>query len=143
MNSIIAAIAPGSAALFATAVASGLLWRDDESDDEDEDEEAADEIEREDERGWIWLGFLTHSILSLRARLARLFGRRKRMPLPDRETVLGRRIEPRFDEFADTNDEDLSEEDDTAQPRARKARTPKAPRRSSGGDTPPALEMFN
>jgi S-DNA-T family DNA segregation ATPase FtsK/SpoIIIE len=139
MNSIIAAIALGSGALVATAVASGLLWRDAESDD---DEEAADEIEREDERGWISLGFLTHSILSLRARLARLFGRRKRMPLPDRETVLGRRIEPRFDEFADTDDEDLSDEDETAQRRTRKPRTPK-PRRSSGGYTLPALEFLN
>jgi S-DNA-T family DNA segregation ATPase FtsK/SpoIIIE len=142
MNSIIAAIALGSAALVATAVASGLLWRDAESDDEEEDEEAADDTEREDERGWISLGFLTHSILSLRARLARLFGRRKRMPLPDRETVLGRRIEPRFDEFADTDDEDLSEEDETAQRRTRKPRMPK-PRRSSGGYTLPALELLN
>jgi S-DNA-T family DNA segregation ATPase FtsK/SpoIIIE len=142
MNSIIAAIALGSGALVATAVASGLLWRDAESDDDEEDEEAADEIEREDERGWISLGFLTHSILSLRARLARLFGRRKRMPLPDRETVLGRRIEPRFDEFADTDDEDLSDEDETAQRRTRKPRTPK-PRRSSGGYTLPALEFLN
>jgi len=140
MNSIIAAIALGSAALVATAVASGLLWRDAESDDE---EEAANDTEREDERGWISLGFLTHSILSLRARLARLFGRRKRMPLPDRETVLGRRIEPRFDEFADTDDEDLSDEDETAQRRTRKPRTPKPPRRSSGGYTLPALELLN
>jgi S-DNA-T family DNA segregation ATPase FtsK/SpoIIIE len=142
MNSIIAAIALGSGALVATAVASGLLWRDAESDDDEEDEEAADEIEREDERGWISFGFLTHSILSLRARLARLFGRRKRMPLPDRETVLGRRIEPRFDEFADTDDEDLSDEDETAQRRTRKPRTPK-PRCSSGGYTLPALEFLN
>ncbi len=140
MNSIIAAIALGSAALVATAVASGLLWRDAESDDE---EEAANDTEREDERGWISLGFLTHSILSLRARLARLFGWRKRMPLPDRETVLGRRIEPRFDEFADTDDEDLSDEDETAQRRTRKPRTPKPPRRSSGGYTLPALELLN
>jgi S-DNA-T family DNA segregation ATPase FtsK/SpoIIIE len=142
MNSVIAAIVLGSAALVATAVASGLLWRDAKSDDDEEDEEAADEIEREDERGWISLGFLTHSILSLRARLARLFGRRKRMPLPDRETVLGRRIEPRFDEFADTDDEDLSDEDETAQRRTRKLRTPK-PRRSGGGYTLPALELLN
>jgi S-DNA-T family DNA segregation ATPase FtsK/SpoIIIE len=143
MNSVIAAIALGSAALVATAFASGLLWRDAESDDDEEDEESADETEREAERGWISLGFLTHSILSLRARLARLFGRRKRMPLPDREAVLGRRVEPRFDEFADTDDEDLSDEDETAQRRTRKTRTPKAPRRSSGGYTLPALELLN
>jgi S-DNA-T family DNA segregation ATPase FtsK/SpoIIIE len=143
MNSAIAAIALGSAALVATAVASGLLWRDAESDDDEEEEEAADETEREDEPGWISLGFLTHSILSLRARLARLFGRRKRMPLPDRETVLGRRIEPRFGEFADADDEDLSDEDESAQRRTRKPRTPKARRRSSGGYTLPALELLN
>ncbi|MGB3743304.1 MAG: DNA translocase FtsK, partial [Xanthobacteraceae bacterium] len=143
MNSVIAAIALGSAALVATAFASGLLWRDAESDDDEEDEESADETEREAERGWISLGFLTHSILSLRARLARLFGRRKRMPLPDREAVLGRRVEPRFGEFADTDDEDLSDEDETAQRRTRKTRTPKAPRRSSGGYTLPALELLN
>jgi S-DNA-T family DNA segregation ATPase FtsK/SpoIIIE len=143
LNSIMAAVTLGSAALVATAVASGLLWRDAESDEEEEDEQAADKTDRDDERGWISLGFLTHSILSLRARLARLFGRRKRMPLPDREAVLGRRIEPRFDEFADTDDDDLSDEDDTAPPRVRKARTPKAPRRSSGGYTLPALELLN
>jgi S-DNA-T family DNA segregation ATPase FtsK/SpoIIIE len=141
MNNIIAAIAFGGAALVATTIASGLLWRDAQSDDEEEDEQAADETEREDERGWISLGFLTHSILSLRARLARLFGRRKRMPLPVREAVVGRRIEPRFDEFADTDDDDLSD-DETTQPRARKARTPK-PRRSSGGYVLPALELLN
>jgi len=36
----------------------------------------------DDESGWISLGFLAHSLLSLRARLARLFGRHRRTPMP-------------------------------------------------------------
>jgi S-DNA-T family DNA segregation ATPase FtsK/SpoIIIE len=141
-NAVVAAIVLGAGAIVAVAVASGLLWRDADADDEDKDdaeEEVAEDSEREP--GWFSLGFLMHSVLSLRAQLARLFGLRKRSALPAADAVLRRRVEPRFDEAADDADEDLLDEEEAA-PRVRKARTPK-PRRSSGGYILPPLELLN
>jgi len=145
-TAIIAAIVLGGAAALTIAFASGLLWRDalaDEDADEDEDDEGAEQSE-DDERGWISLGLVAHSILSLRARLARLlFGRRQRVPTPSAEAASRRRIEPRFDAVEDGDDEDdAAEEDDAAPRRARKPRPPKAPRRF-GGYVLPALEFLN
>jgi DNA segregation ATPase FtsK/SpoIIIE, S-DNA-T family len=79
--------------------------------------------------------------LSLRARIARLFHRRERTPMPSRDAALRRRIEPRFDNVADDDDE-ADDDAEEAAPRARKPRAPKTPRRSSGGYILPALELL-
>jgi DNA segregation ATPase FtsK/SpoIIIE, S-DNA-T family len=136
-NAVIAAIVLGGAAATAIAFASGLLWRD---MDDDEDAEEAPERNEDDDRGFISLGWLTHSLLSLRARLARLFGGRKRRPMPSADAVLRGRIEPRFGAVAD-EDEEVDEEEDEPAP-VRKPRSAR-PRRSSGGYVLPALEFLN
>ena len=141
----------GTAALVAFAGAAGLIWTGasededaDEDDDDDDEEREAAPRDREDESGWISIGFLTHAILSLRARLALLFRRRARTPMPARDAALRQRIEPRFDNAADHSaDDDADEEADEAAPRIRKPRAPKMPRRSSGGYILPALEFLN
>jgi len=138
-NRLAAAIVLGIVALVAFAGAAGIIWRDATDDDEEDDEEA---IEEEDERGWISLGRLMHAILSLRARIARLFRRRPMTQAAPRPPA-PRRIEPRFDappvQYAEDEIDDAA---DDAEPRApRKPRAPK-PRRSSGGYTLPALELL-
>src|SRR5690349_19889988 len=141
-NAFIAAIVLGAAAAFAIAAASGLVWRDADAEKED-DEDDAEPSEEDREGGWISLGFLTHSLLSLRARLARLFGGRKRRPMPSPDAVLRARIEPRFDGTGEESDgEDADAEDDDEPQRVRKPRAPR-PRRSSGGYALPALEFLN
>ncbi len=140
-NSVIAGVVLGAAAALAIAVACGLFWRDADAD-EDEEYEAAERNEDDGERGWVSLGWLTHSLLSLRARLARLFGRRKRRPMPSPDAVLRGRIEPRFGAVADAySAEDADEEEDSEPARVRKPR-PRA-RRSSSGYVLPALEFLN
>ena len=140
-NSVIAGVVLGAAAALAIAVACGLFWRDADAD-EDEEYEAAERNEDDGERGWVSLGWLTHSLLSLRARLARLFGRRKRRPMPSPDAVLRGRIEPRFGAVADADSaEDADEEEDSEPARVRKPR-PRA-RRSSSGYVLPALEFLN
>jgi DNA segregation ATPase FtsK/SpoIIIE, S-DNA-T family len=148
MNRLAAGIAFGTATLLAFAGAAGLLWRDageDEADDEDDEEdEDAEPRDRDHESGWISIGFLAHSVLSLRARIARLFHRRERTPMPSRDAALRQRIEPRFDNAADRGaDDDADDDAEEAAPRTRKPRAPKAPRRSSGGYILPALELLN
>jgi DNA segregation ATPase FtsK/SpoIIIE, S-DNA-T family len=134
-NSVIAAIVLGSAAALAIAVASGVFWRDAHADDEAEERSDDDR-----DRGWISLGWLAHSLLSLRARLARLFSRRKRRPMPSPDVVLRARIEPRFGAVADADNDEEVDEDESAP--VRKPRNPR-PRRSSGGYVLPALEFLN
>jgi DNA segregation ATPase FtsK/SpoIIIE, S-DNA-T family len=138
-SDLLAAIVLGAAAALAIAAASGLLWRDPDADDEeDEDDEVAED---DRDRGFISLGWLAHSLLSLRARLARLLGRRKRRPMPSPDVVLRGRIEPRFDAAGDDSDEDADAQDDEPRP-ARKPRSTR-PRRSIGGYVLPALEFLN
>jgi len=137
-----AAIVLGIAALTAFAGAAGILWRDSA-----EEIEADDEVERgegDDDGGWISLGFLAHSLLSFRAHVARLFGRRPRTPLPspDQMAPPRRRIEPRFGNAAERYPDEA--EDDTAEaaPRAPRKPRPPRPRRSGGGYVLPALELL-
>jgi S-DNA-T family DNA segregation ATPase FtsK/SpoIIIE len=131
-NRFAAAIALGIAALITFAGAAGAIWGKTPEDIEEEEASADD-----GEGGWISLGYLAHTLLSFRARLVRLFGRRQRTPMPSRHDLAlrGRRIEPRFDDEA---------EDDATEsaPRVRKPRAPKAPRRSNGGYVLPALELL-
>jgi S-DNA-T family DNA segregation ATPase FtsK/SpoIIIE len=119
-----AAIVLGIAALAAFAGAAGAIWR--EAPKEIEHEEPGED---DDENGWISLGFLAHSLLSFRARLARLFTRRPR-----------RRIEPRF---ANAAERYVADEAEDAAPSARKPRAPAKPaRRSSGGYVLPSLNFL-
>jgi len=139
-NSVIAGIVLGGAAALAIAIASGFVWRNADADDDEEEAEERSDDERD--RRFISLGWLAHSLLSLRARLARLLTGRKRRPMPSADLVLRARIEPRFDATAEESDEeDADEEDDEPRP-ARKARSPR-PRRSLGGYVLPALEFLN
>ena len=140
-NRLAAAIVLGIAALIAFAGAAGIIWRD-AADDEDDDEEDTAEA---DEGGWISLGWLIHEVLSIRARIARLFRRRPVTQTAARPAA-PRRVEPRFDappvQYAGDEADDTAEEADAAEPRApRKPRAPK-PRRSNGGYTLPALELL-
>src|SRR5262249_47069882 len=137
-TNLIAAIVLGAAAALALAFARGLLLRGVDAGEDAEDEEPADRGEDNTDRGWFSLGGLMHSVLSLRARLARLFTGRKRRPMPSANAVLRGRIEPRFAAGVDAeSDEKIDEDEDEPAP-ARKPR-PRA-RRSSGGYVPPALE---
>ena len=138
-SSVIAAVVLGAAAAATIAVASGLLWRD--ADADEDDDEAPEQSEDDRDRGWISLGWLAHSLLSLRARLARLFGRRKRRPMPSADAVLRGRIEPRFGAVADADSDEEADDEENEPARVRKPR-PRA-RRSSGGYVLPALEFLN
>ena len=138
-NSLIAAIVLGGAAAAAIAAASGLLWRD--ADADEDDDEAPEQSEDDRDRGWISLGWLAHLLLSLRARLARLFGRRKRRPMPSVDAVLRGRIEPRFGAVADADSDEEADDEENEPAPVRKPR-PRA-RRSNGGYVLPALEFLN
>ncbi len=136
-----AAIVLGVTALFTFAGAAGILWRDAVDEDEEEAEKPAED---DDEGGWISLGFLAHSLLSFRARLARLFRGRQRTPMPSRDDIAmpRRRVEPRFDSAAERDVEEEAVADETEAPRMRKPRAPKAPRRSGSGYILPPLELL-
>jgi len=142
-NRLAATIVLGLAALIAFAGAAGIIWRE-ATDDDDDEEDEAERVEDEDERGWVSLGWLIHEVLSIRARIARLFRRRSATQAAPRPPA-PRRIEPRFDAPPMQYAEDDSGDDETAdeaEPRApRKPRAPK-PRRSNGGYTLPALELL-
>jgi DNA segregation ATPase FtsK/SpoIIIE, S-DNA-T family len=138
-GSVIAGVVLGAAAALTIAVASGLLWRDAGADEDDD--EAPEQSEDDRDGGLISLGWLAHSLLSLRARLARLFGRRKRRPMPSADAVLRARVEPRFGAGADADSDEEADEEEDEPARVRKPR-PRA-RRSSGGYVLPALEFLN
>ncbi len=140
----LAAVALGIAALAAFAGAAGLIWRDaTDDDDDDEDARAAPSEDDEDARGWISLGFLAHALLSFRARLGRLFTRRRRTPLPSRDDAVRERVEPRFAHAAERRADDEAEDAAAgAAPRLRKPRAPKPPRRSASGYVLPPLELL-
>src|SRR5271155_5545501 len=145
MSRLVAALVLAGAALFTFAGAAGMLWRGaaDDYDDEEDEKATEDDDDEENDRGWRTLGFWTHHLLSFRARLARLFGRRQRTPLPPRDPAVmaRRRIEPRFEGTAARYAEEDDEDSTATAPRLRKPRTPK-PRRSSGGYVLPALELL-
>ena len=140
-----ATVVLGAAAIVAFAGAAGLIWHDDDRDyaarDAEDEEGDATAEETDDDRAWISLGWLTHEMLSLRARIARLF--RGRAPAPAaRPTAPRARIEPRFEAAAASYDADeTDEETEGASPRVRKARASR-PRRTSGGYVLPPLELL-
>jgi DNA segregation ATPase FtsK/SpoIIIE, S-DNA-T family len=142
-SSVIAGVVLGAAAAIAIAATSGLLRRDADADDDEEyDEEPAEQSEDDRDRGWISLGWLTHSLLSLRARLAHLFGLRKRRPMPPADAVLRARIEPRFGAAADADSDEGADDEEEDEPTPVRKPRPRA-RRSSGGYVLPALEFLN
>ena len=128
------ALVLGVAALVTFAGAAGILWRDAADEDEEEADEPAEDA---DEGGWISLGFLAHSLLSFRARLARLLRRRQRTPITSRDDIAmpRRRVEPRFGNAAERDVANEAADDDEAEAaqRVRKPRAPRAPRRSGSG----------
>jgi DNA segregation ATPase FtsK/SpoIIIE, S-DNA-T family len=135
----------GVAAIVTFASAAGIVWRDDR---EPEKQATSDEEENEDESAWISLGRIMHALLSLRARLARLFHRRAgiRAKLAGGAQVLQHRVEPQFDGRPDPQFEDESEDELTGSPTPRAAQKPRAVakpvRRSAGGYTLPLLSLL-
>jgi len=143
-----AAMVLGIAALVTFAGAAGAIWGGATGTEnvkprrtEEDDETAAD-----DETGWISLGLLTHYVLSFRARLARLFGRRPSVPVAARDDATPRRrIEPRFGQTLERPEaSDIADDDgEAAPPASRKPRPPAKPqRRSSGGYALPSLNLL-
>ena len=136
-----AAAALGIAALVAFAGAASIIFR--EASDEKPDSVAGEDDE---ERAWISLGFLTHALLSLRARFKRMLRGPADTAARARSDDASprRRVEPRFatppEQFTETEaDEEPAE--DLAPPRA--ARKPRAkPRRSLGGYELPSLNLL-
>ena len=133
------AITAGAGTLLCFAVVAGFGWtsNDRNADDAEDDEEAS-----------VSLGWITHGLLSLRARLARALTRRRPTPAPaHREAQPHSRIEPRF-EASDAAQSKLSaeledEDDNAARVASRKPRaTARAPRKSSGGYVLPSLELL-
>jgi S-DNA-T family DNA segregation ATPase FtsK/SpoIIIE len=139
---LIVALVTGAGAAFLLAVGSGVGWhgaapapprRAARADEEDLDGA---------EPGLISLGRITHALLSLKSRLARLFRGSASNARPRRRerAVATERLEPRFDGGADTaadNDAEEAdegdadeEEDETAEPAA--ARKPAARMRVAG-----------
>jgi S-DNA-T family DNA segregation ATPase FtsK/SpoIIIE len=89
----------GMATLLTLAIAAGLRWpRAGAVEPVMRDAEFADEIEdeAEDDNVSAWRGMITHALLSAKARVARLFKRTPRTPLPVARAS-GARMEPRFD----------------------------------------------
>src|SRR6266508_4291274 len=135
------AITAGAGTLLCFAVAAGFGWMSNDRN--------ADVVAEDDEaRGSISLGWITHGVLSLKARLARSLTRRPPTPAPARrEAPPHGRIEPRF-EASDAAQSKLAaeredEDDNAARVASRKPRaTPRAPRRSSGGYVLPSLELL-
>ena len=136
------AITAGAGTLLCFAVVAGFGWTSndrnaDDADDAEDDEEAS-----------VSLGWITHGLLSLRARLARALTRRRPTPAPaHREAQPHSRIEPRF-EASDAAQSKLSaeledEDDNAVRVASRKPRAPaRAPRKSSGGYVLPSLELL-
>jgi S-DNA-T family DNA segregation ATPase FtsK/SpoIIIE len=152
MNRIAFASVTGILALAIFTVAAGMVWRDplakiaaarDYQRDDDPDEE---------ERASISLGRLVHGLLSLKARLRRLFTFKwqARPAGPAISAYAGTdsraRLEPRFGDFdgmgAESGDEDEEEETEAAPRRPPRKPARVAPRRSSGGYVLPALGLL-
>jgi DNA segregation ATPase FtsK/SpoIIIE, S-DNA-T family len=144
-------IAAGGGMLWCFAIAAGFGWRGDDRDAEDASED-------DDAPASISLGWITHGLLSLKARLARAFVRRPaRAPVRPEAPPQGR-LEPRFEASGraapppprSAADEDEADDDvgthvgahaGTQAPRKPKA-TPRPARRSSGGYVLPSLELL-
>ncbi len=141
--------ATGIAALVLIAGAIGFGWSGEKSLADDIHREA-EEFEEDDERAAISLGWLVHSLLSLRARLGRWIARRRagdgfavaRSAPGRRDPNFGvrRRAESMDDAF--DADEDIDDEDEAPARAPRKPRAKPAPRRSGSGYVLPSLNLL-
>jgi len=136
------AVALGVAALAAFVGAAGMIGAGAEAEAAE-----AEPDEDEDHGAWISLGHLLHAMLSLRAKLMRLWRRRESGPAPVRgDQAAPGRVEPRFESRPDPRaDDELRDElGEAAVPRApRKPRSaPRPARRSSGGYILPPLDLL-
>ncbi len=139
----------GVAALIAFAIAAGLIWggaaEEADEDDEDEAKDMRTRDEEDDERAWISLGFIAHELLSLRARIARLF--RRRAATQSENALPRQRIEPHFGKPAGQATGVDEDEDDTAEmpvAAAKKPRpAPKPLRRAADGYALPSLNLLS
>jgi S-DNA-T family DNA segregation ATPase FtsK/SpoIIIE len=133
----------GMLALAAFAVAAGMFWRDPHA--EADDRSVRDEYQDDEERTSVSLGWLVHGLLSLKARLRLLFAERPASPA--RMAVARARLEPRFTEPAEAEEEFEEEAEDDAEaatPRRRRTRPARpAPRRSSGGYVLPSHNLLS
>ncbi|HZR89613.1 MAG TPA: DNA translocase FtsK [Bradyrhizobium sp.] len=118
-----------------------------------EEEEDAESEEEDDERekASVSLGFIVHSLLSLKARLGRaIFGAPRPLPRIPAETPARGRAEPRFDARSrvrlapDTEEEaEDDEEEEDAQPAPRRRAATRTPaRRSGNGYVLPPLSLL-
>jgi DNA segregation ATPase FtsK/SpoIIIE, S-DNA-T family len=132
--------ATGIAAAVSLAFSMGLGWRDRiEEEPEGEAGDASDAAAGE-ERNWISLGWIHHGLLSLKARLGRLFKTAAGPPPP----VPKIRIEPAPEVEEEAWDDEEEDEEDGPAPRARKPRAPgrASAKRSRSGFEFPALSLL-
>src|SRR5438876_2416978 len=132
--------ATGMAAMVALAFSMGLGWRD---RIEGEPEDAASDPAAAEERSFVSLGWIHHGILSLRARLGRLFRTAGRRAAPQAPKI---RIEPASAESDDEAwEEEAEDEEDGPAPRPRRrARSPArtGTKRSRSGFELPSLSLL-
>ncbi|MGE3870328.1 MAG: DNA translocase FtsK 4TM domain-containing protein, partial [Pseudorhodoplanes sp.] len=147
--------ATGLAMLAAVAGALGIGWPK-RGDMAETTHREAEEFEEEEGRSAALIGWLVHSLLSLRAHLSRYLARRDmpRRPVPAEHAHARERFEPNLgrrrpavaQEEGDEADEDEDEDYEEAEPapRARKPRAPKpAPvRRYGSGYVLPPLNLL-
>jgi len=136
----------------AFVIAAGGVWRDPDAEEEREErkvrEQYADDDDDDEGRTSISLGRLVHGLLSLKARLRLLFSWRS-APSPARAAVERARIEPRFGDAGEMEDEiededfEEEEEEEEAAPRKRKARAAKPSRRGSGRYALPSHDLLS
>jgi DNA segregation ATPase FtsK/SpoIIIE, S-DNA-T family len=148
---LVTAVVLGVATLVTFAGAAGLLWRgsadeEEEVEEEEDDEAGADDGAEGNPGGWLSLGGLMHTVLSLRTRLALMFRGRARPVPPRHDGAAPRRVEPRFDGRPDRRTEGEADDELTGAPAARTPRKPKPaaakPARRFGGFALPALELL-
>ena len=131
MARLILAGTTGALALTAFAIAAGMFWRDPDAEQDDYNE--PEEYLEDEERAAISLGWLVHGFLSLKARLRLLFVERL-APSPARTAVARARLEPRFvdpEELEEEFEEEADEEEEAA-PRKRRPRYARATGRRGG-----------
>ncbi len=150
LTKLAVALLTGCGAILAFAIAVGFGWQEPRQERERERQEQTDD---KDEGAWVSLGWITHGLLSLKWRLARLFARRTPAPAT-RESVRRERAEPRFEDsrraplqprldLGDVDDDEGEEEEEAdSAPRRRKPRAAPKPRRS-GGYALPSLEFLS
>ncbi len=135
----------GAVALAATVIACGSGWQKSKFSEIDEEwaDEAAGPPDEDEERTSISLGFLAHSLLSMKARLMRLFGgnrvrqRPQQQPVPI-DGIEGHFADPGAISLQPVEPEFIDGED--AAPAKPARRTPT--RRSSGGFQLPPLNLL-